>query len=95
MTKQVEAIVIDARDNVATSIRALAAGDRCETERGAILLASDVPFGHKFALDEIPAGAHVIKYGAPIGRATRLIRQGEHVHVHNVQDITDEVRKGV
>lgn len=43
-----------------------------------------VPRGHKFALRGIPAGAPVVKYGMPVGHATRDIRQGEHVHTHNL-----------
>lgn len=90
-----QAIVIDAQDNVATAIAHLAAGTCVDTDGGAVVLRQNIPFGHKLALNEIPKGAYVIKYGAPIGRATVPIRTGEHVHVHNVQDITDEVRKGV
>ncbi len=41
--------------------------------------------GHKYALRDIAEGENVIKYGMPIGHATRLIRKGEHVHVHNVK----------
>jgi (2R)-sulfolactate sulfo-lyase subunit alpha len=44
-----------------------------------------VPLGHKVALRPLAAGEQVIKYGVPIGRATRDIRAGEHVHVHNVK----------
>ncbi|RPI49736.1 MAG: hypothetical protein EHM56_11925 [Chloroflexi bacterium] len=88
------AIVIDARDNVATAIQDLKAGDCVEMEGGAVFLVSDVPFGHKFALIDIPRGGTVIKYGTWIGRATAAIPRGAHVHVHNVADITDEVRKG-
>ena len=44
-----------------------------------------VPLGHKIALRDLKAGEQVIKYGVPIGRATRDIRAGEHVHVHNVK----------
>ena len=44
-----------------------------------------VPLGHKIALRDLPAGEQVIKYGIAIGRATRDIRAGEHVHVHNVK----------
>ncbi|MHA6345630.1 UxaA family hydrolase [Roseivivax sp. CAU 1761] len=42
-----------------------------------------VPRGHKVALDAIPAGAEIRKYGQVIGRATRDIRAGEHVHTQN------------
>ena len=33
----------------------------------------------------IAAGEKVLKYGAPIGSATRDIGQGEHVHLHNMR----------
>ena len=41
--------------------------------------------GHKYALRAIAAGENVIKYGMPIGHATKDIAAGEHVHVHNVK----------
>lgn len=44
-----------------------------------------VPLGHKIALRDIAQGEQVVKYGVAIGRATRPIRAGEHVHVHNVK----------
>lgn len=44
-----------------------------------------VPLGHKVALRDIAAGEQLVKYGVVIGRATRDIRAGEHVHVHNVK----------
>ncbi|MCV4933284.1 UxaA family hydrolase, partial [Escherichia coli] len=40
--------------------------------------------GHKIALRDIPAGSAVKRYGQIIGFATRDIRQGEHIHVHNL-----------
>ena len=40
--------------------------------------------GHKYARRAIAAGEAVIKYGMPIGHATRDIAAGEHVHVHNL-----------
>lgn len=44
-----------------------------------------VPLGHKLALHDIVAGAEIVKYGVPIGRATCDIRTGQHVHVHNLK----------
>ena len=44
-----------------------------------------VPLGHKVALRDIPSGAPVVKYGVVIGRATRDIARGDHVHVHNLK----------
>ena len=43
-----------------------------------------IPAGHKFALRDIAAGEDVIKYGNPIGHASRDIRKGELVDHHNI-----------
>ena len=43
-----------------------------------------IPAGHKFALRDIATGEDVIKYGNPIGHATRDIRKGELVDHHNI-----------
>ena len=41
--------------------------------------------GHKYAVRDIKSGENIIKYGQPIGHATCDIKEGEHVHVHNVK----------
>lgn len=41
--------------------------------------------GQKYARTDIPAGHAAIRYGHPIGLATRDIRAGEHVHTHNLK----------
>lgn len=54
-----------------------------------------VPLGHKIAAQEIAEGEKIIKYGAPIGSATRPIAKGEHVHTHNVKsDYIPTFRRG-
>lgn len=49
-----------------------------------IVLADDIPFGHKVALQDIKAGDLVLKHGAEIGAATAPISRGDLVHVHNM-----------
>jgi hypothetical protein len=49
-----------------------------------------VALAHKIALREIPEGGPVIKYGVQIGIATRRIRPGEWVHLHNCRSAQDE-----
>ena len=44
-----------------------------------------IPFAHKVAIRAIEAGAQVVKYGVPIGRAKVAIEPGRHVHVHNIR----------
>ena len=41
--------------------------------------------GHKVALRDIKKGENIIKYGYPIGHALEDIKQGEHVHTHNIK----------
>ncbi len=46
---------------------------------------SDIPIGHKIALKPLAKDDTVIKYGTDIGRVVQPIKQGEHLHVHNVK----------
>lgn len=41
--------------------------------------------GHKYAVRDIKRNENIIKYGSPIGHATEDIKQGEHVHTHNLK----------
>jgi altronate dehydratase small subunit len=80
------AIVLTERDNIATLLDGLGEGGEVEVAGGASVVARQpIPAGHKLALRAIAAGEPVIKYGEPIGRASRDIAAGEHVHTHNVQ----------
>lgn len=89
----IDAIVCDADDTVATALRQLAPGERVRVAIGAaeavleLELRDAVPFGHKFALRDMPAGDKVIKYGETIGLASVPIMRGEHVHLHNVEGL--------
>ena len=46
---------------------------------------NDIPIGHKLALNDLSVGDTVIKYGTDIGKVVAPIKQGEHLHVHNVK----------
>ena len=41
--------------------------------------------GHKYALKDIAKGEKVIKYGYPIGIASKDIKAGEHIPSHNLK----------
>ena len=71
---------ISADDNVVVALRMIAGG----TVVDGVTVASEVPAGHKIATRSIRAGEIVLKYGYPIGVATRDIAPGEHVHSHNL-----------
>lgn len=79
------ALVISARDNVATALEALEPGRALELGDGRRVTIRDrIPAGHKVAIESIASGQEVRKYGSAIGTATRDIAVGTHVHTHNV-----------
>ena len=60
-------------------------GDRADVPSpGRLRLRQTIPSGHKVALQPIAAGEPVLRYGQEIGLATKAIRPGEHVHIHNL-----------
>lgn len=85
------ALVMDDRDHVATAIKDLQAGERISylknNQRIELTLLDAVPFGHKIAIEAVPLGTDIRKYGEVIGRTTTAIEVGQHVHVHNVEGI--------
>jgi hypothetical protein len=95
-TPPLGAILLDPRDSVATVLAELAAGqavwirDSAGAELLRIETCSRVPAYHKIALREHAPGETVIKYGEPIGIATRPILPGEHVHSHNLRSLRGE-----
>jgi altronate dehydratase small subunit len=78
------AIVISARDNVATALEPLDAGQTIRAGDATITVAEAIPRGHKIALRAIAPGDAVVKYGSAIGTASSGIAAGAHVHTHNV-----------
>ncbi len=75
-----KSIIINPLDNVAVALCDLKKG---QTEQG-VTLKEDITKGHKFALKDIKSGEHILKYGNPIAYATADIKEGCHVHTHNV-----------
>ncbi|WP_120632576.1 UxaA family hydrolase [Ruegeria sp. EL01] len=68
-------------DNVATVLDDLL---DCTAIAGGVTIDQGIPFGHKVALVSISKGEAILKYGVVIGHAKTAIREGEHVHVHNI-----------
>jgi altronate hydrolase len=83
-----KAILLRAGDSVAVAVEELVSGTVAELSGDATgscpRALETVPRGHKLALRDIGAGEPVVKYGRPIGRATRDIEAGQWVHSHNL-----------
>ena len=72
-------------DDVAVSLYDLKKGENYSYDNEIIKTVDDIPFGHKVALHDIKEGSNIIKYGYPIGHATKDIKIGEHIHTHNLK----------
>lgn len=95
----VRAIKLHRNDNVASVLARVEAGEEIEVQVSdqeplALVATEQIPFGHKVALAELEPETLVLKYGAPIGRVTKPISRGAHVHVHNVVGLAGTGRLG-
>ena len=92
--------VVEPSDNVATTLREVETDETVTVavgnEERTIEVVDDIEFGHKLAIENIPDGETIIKYGKSIGNATEDIPAGTWIHVHNVEsnygrgDLADE-----
>jgi altronate hydrolase len=78
------AIHLHPSDNVAIARVPVAAGQTLRVEGNEFAAKDAIPAGHKVALMRIEPGENVYRYGHRIGRASRVIEPGEHIHTHNV-----------
>lgn len=86
-----EFLKINREDTVAVAFKPLSKGSTVEAEQNTVDWKEDIPQGHKFAVCQMPEGAPVIKYGCRIGYASRQIRPGDWVHIHNVRTALGDV----
>ncbi len=87
------ALMHEKEDDVAVVIADVAAGNEVRVvtlngeAMGAVKAIEAIPLGHKIALRDMAEGKEVIKYGRAIGRTTKAIAKGAHVHTQNVVSI--------
>src|SRR5688572_17405625 len=70
------------QDDVVIARMEIPTGTRVAKEKVSAIVT--IPAGHKLAVRDIAEGQPVRRYNQIIGFATRAIRSGEHVHVHNI-----------
>ncbi|WNO07862.1 UxaA family hydrolase [Teredinibacter sp. KSP-S5-2] len=75
-------------DNVGVALGSISQGEELIIEGGHVsaklFSISEVPEGHKIALQTINKGGSIIKMGIDIGLASVQIETGVHVHHHNL-----------
>lgn len=88
-----KALKMDENDNVATLTSDVNVGNVVDVISKKGDLETDVtaknaiPICHKISLIHIGKGEDIIKYASVIGVASKSIKKGEHVHIHNVKSL--------
>src|SRR5687768_18426392 len=75
-------IRLHAEDDVVIARMEIPAGTLVSKEN--VRAVVTIPAGHKIAVRDVEQGKPVRRYNQIIGFATRPIKAGEHVHVHNM-----------
>ena len=86
-------VKLSENDNVVTVTKDMKTGTVIDVGSVKIVVKQDIPFGHKFAVEKIEKEGQIVKYGVKIGVANTDIEQGEHVHIHNVDEVSLEIRE--
>ncbi|MCF0244810.1 MAG: altronate dehydratase [Bacteroidaceae bacterium] len=72
-------------DKVVVALRPMKAGEPITVGNEVVELLQDVPQGHKILLQDVKEGEDIIKYGYPIGHATKALKAGEWVNENNLK----------
>lgn len=88
---EVNALLMDEKDNVVTCVKEVAAGDTVIYKKGGAMCTltavQDIPYCHKIALEPLTEGADVVKYGELIGRTCCPIEKGGWVYHENIYSV--------
>jgi altronate dehydratase small subunit len=84
------AMIIDKSDNVATCIAKVKKGETVELmlngrKTKKLKARQSIPFAHKICVKPLKKGDQCLKYGLSIGSASKEIKLGDYIHVHNIE----------
>ena len=88
MTSQpsIDVVYLHRDDNICLAARPLDGGAKIVAGDRTVTLSGPVKLGHKIAVQRIPKGARVVKYGQAIGVTTENVEPGDWVHSHNLSN---------
>ncbi|MFC1950158.1 UxaA family hydrolase [Chloroflexota bacterium] len=91
MRQKTKAVILDSKDNVGVALMDLKSGIELDLRvSGQVIhmkLVEPIPYQHKFSITHIGSGSKIIKDSVVIGEATQDIKQGQHIHVHNMTSL--------
>lgn len=79
-----DAFRVNTADSVAVALRDLSPGEKVRIDDKVLVPSLAIARGHKMALCPVREGEPVLRYGWPIGLASKDIAPGDHVHTHNL-----------
>ena len=87
----INALLMDERDNVVTCVAEVAKGSQIVYQKGGevytLTAEDDIPYCHKAALEDLFQGAEVRKYGEMIGQTTAPVAKGHLVNHENIVSV--------
>ncbi len=83
------ALKLHRNDNILVALQDLRKGERVSVDSQDYVLLSDVPAKHKFAAEDLAAGARVVMYGVVVGKTRETLRRGEIIGTRNVNHSTE------
>ncbi len=84
-TAENSAIHLHPNDNVAIARVPVPEGTPLNVGGVSLITRNAIPAGHKVALRDIGPGEQVYRYGQKIGKGSRQIYAGEHIHTQNLK----------
>lgn len=88
---EINALLMDAKDNVVTCVREVKSGMQVVYKDGdkecTLTATEDIPYCHKIALEDIESAGQVLKYGELIGKADCFIKKGCLVSDKNIKSV--------
>ncbi|HET9571937.1 MAG TPA: altronate dehydratase family protein [Bacteroidales bacterium] len=82
---------INPADNVVVAIQNLVKGQEVKVDGTVVVVAEDIPAGHKLGLKDFAQGDHIIKYGYPIGHARFAVPKGAWINEKNIKTNLDGI----
>jgi len=86
-------IQLNENDNVVVALQDLEVGQTIIVQGNEVVLKEDIKRGHKVAIKKIEMNENVVKYGYPIGHATKEVAPGEHIHTQNTKTNLDGIQE--
>src|SRR5258708_18598628 len=81
---QNKVVKLESKENVLVGCTDLRRGEQISFDSQSYVLESDVPAKHKFATEDLAAGASIIMYGVLVGKAMEPIRGGGLLTTRNI-----------